>query len=241
MICRDRPRLTEQCLRTLYANTDFNSFNLVIVDDGSRYETREILMRYAIRKNCEVVTFLKSVGIVGFLRNVGAWASERFFGRGDYVCFLDNDVALLVNWLERMTMVLDHDEPAVLGGCRHPFHGVTLEVNARRFGWQRTDAVAGYSMMMRWGTWDLYGPFDQHAKGTGQSEDYAFCQRARNGGKGRIGGPYQWVDGEPTELPVNFVGYIHPPVLAHCGLVNSDGQPATGHESIARIPGLLYE
>jgi hypothetical protein len=38
-----------------------------------------------------------------------------------------------------------------------------------------------------------------------------------------------------------IVGYIHPPVLSHTGLINSDGKPATGHEAFERFPGLIYE
>ncbi len=93
-----------------------------------------------------------------------------------------------------------------------------------------TDAVAGYSMLMRWECFDLYGPFEQEAKGIGQSEDYAFCQKV-------IRGP------EATffESCRNLVGYIHPPVLAHCGITNSNGEPATGADQFERVEGYIYE
>lgn len=221
MLVKDRVRLTEQALRTLYENTPRDQFNLTIVDDGSDIETGLVVERYK-QDNMRVVHFPESIGIVGFLRNVGAWASERYFGRGEFLYFSDNDVAFFSGWLDKMTEVLScrdwiSGNVKLLGGYRHPFHGV----NGSWPQVELTDAVAGYSHLMRWSTWDKYGPYDQHAKGVCQSEDFAICQKiVKDGGK---------------------VGYIHPPVIANCGITNSEGKPAIGHEAFPRLPDLIYE
>ncbi len=231
LLVKDRPRLTEQCLKSLYANTPMDQFNVVCVDDGSGMETRTILADYWTRKNCHIIHFAESIGIVGFLRNVGAWASERYFGCGEYLAFLDNDIAVFPGWLDKIKESLgpllssiEAGKPVVdiLGGCRHPYHGVNGTTRNRSDGSriELTDAVAGYSLFMRWGTWADYGPFDSNQKGVGASEDFALCQRViADGGK---------------------VGYIHPPVLAHCGIVNTDNKPATGADQFQRVPGILY-
>ncbi len=220
MLVRDRPRLTEQALRTLFANTPKDQFNLTVVDDGSWPETRQVITRWANYDNVEVVTFLKPVGVVGFLRNVGAGVSERVFGRGEWLYHSDNDVAFLPDWLHLMTCAMDEVNGGafeVLGGYQHPFHGTHYDHG----GAHEADAVAGYSHLMRWETWDESGPYDQHAKGVCQSEDFAFCRKVlANGGN---------------------VGYIHPPVLANCGLTNSEHKPAVGAEHFPRLPGLVYE
>lgn len=224
LLVRDRPRLTEQTLRTLFQNTPKDQFNLTIVDDGSWPETAEIIKRYSNYENVEVVTFRKPVGIVGFLRNVGAATSERVFGRGEWLVFLDNDVAVESRWLDRMIEAMQranlgdevHQYISVLGGYRHPFHGINRLWGDDAYI-EETDAVAGYSMLMRWTTFDKYGPFVQNQKGIGASEDWDFCQR--------IGGK---------------VGYINPPVLSHCGITGSNGKPAVGAEHFRRIPGLVY-
>ncbi len=238
LLVKDRPRLTEQTLRTLYEETPRDQFNLVIVDDGSWPETAQILSRYSRRDNCEVVTFLRSVGIVGFLRNVGVWTSERYFGRGDYLMTIDNDISFLNSrWLSTMIDALDHvmQYPdgkedgryySILGGYRHPHHGINHTAKLVGMGQpditvEETDAVAGYMQFMRWATWDLHGPYDQHAKGVCQSEDWAICQSIVQS-KG-------------------CVGYVHPPVIANCGITNSEGKPAVGHAEFPRIPGLIYE
>ncbi len=220
MIVRDRPRLTEQTLRTLYEETPRDQFTLTVCDDGSWPETAQILARYSRRDNCEVVTFLRSVGIVGFLRNVGVWTSERYFGRGDYLCLIDNDIAFLNKWLKRMVAAYTV-QVGVLGGYQHPFHGPRIEQpSITTPSVIYTDAVAGYMHFMNWRTWDEFGPYDQHAKGVCQSEDFAFCQKILK--------------------EHSTVAYIHPPVIANCGVTNSEGKPAVGSESFIRYPGLIY-
>jgi|SRR6185369_4068610 len=231
LLVKDRPRLTEQCLKTLYANTPEDQFNLTIMDDGSAGPTIDVICRYVHPKaNCRLVSFPESIGIVGFLRNVGAAASERYFGRGEYLYFSDNDIYFKHGWLNWMKGMMMFAEPQVkvLGGYRHPFHGVN-----QRLGWsswgetETTDAVAGYSMLMRWETFDKYGPFDQHSKGVCQSEDFAFCQKIiKDGG---------------------LVGYCNGPTIINCGVTNSEGKPAIGHEAFKQqeIPyyakGIIFE
>lgn len=231
VLVSNRPRLTHQCLQTLYETTDNSHFNLTIVDDGSYPETARLLIPFYRKENCQLVTFLKPVQIVGFLRNVGIAASERFFGRGDWLYLSDNDIAFLPDWLEILQDRLTFGEKHgihLLGGVRHPFHnrigGAFATALVEDESIILTDAVAGYSHMMRWSTWDKFGPFDAHAKGVCQSEDYAFCMKIQqiNNGKG-------------------YVGYWNgKPILANCGITNSEGKPAIGSESFPRQYGLIY-
>ncbi len=259
-----RPRLLEQTLRTLYENTPTDQFTLAIIHDGpSDFVTdfgeasdsciRRILARSTSpdvwwSKQVSILEITPATYVTGRLKNLGAYWSEKQFGRGEWLLFIDDDVAFVPGWLEKMTITMitcqsqamKETSPVlgVLGGNRHPYHGVNEEwvlpyegqsVIAERnvvlscpifSSVQITDAVAGYSMLMRWGTFDKYGPFDSWAKGISQSEDFSFARRiVDDGGK---------------------VGYIHPPVLYHTGVTNSSGQPATGAEKIERVPGILY-
>jgi glycosyltransferase involved in cell wall biosynthesis len=221
-LVQNRPRLTKQMLTSLYKFTDQDSFNLTIVDDGSSEETYQLALDMVSglgSRKAMLVSFWRSVSILGFLRNIGAQVSEKVFGRGDWLCFLDNDVAVFEGWLARLIEAMPSG-PAVVGGQRHPYHKPLPAVPGQPI-LEAVDAVAGYSMFMSWETWDRFGPFDANAKGIGQSEDWAFSQRVKKGG--------------------GIIGYIHPPVLSHTGLTNSDGKPATGHEAFERFPGLIYE
>jgi glycosyltransferase involved in cell wall biosynthesis len=227
MISRGREKLTAQALESIYLNTELSTYTITIVEDGS-----------ADYFDMNLATYISVIcvrsRILGELRNLGAyWAAKRF-RRGDRICFLDNDVAVFPGWLERM--IRDSEITSlssniaqlhcvgfgtVIGGCQHPFHKTNYRMtNSDRTAVNITDAVAGYSMLMSWATWDVFGPFDSNAPGIGQSEDYAFCQRVKAAG--------------------GIVGYSDPPVLSHCGITNSDGKPATGAEDFPRVPGLLY-
>jgi len=225
MIVRDRDRLTRQSLESLEANTDKDSYNLTIVDDGSGCVASSFAQaRSRLCDNVTLVQFWKPIGIIGYLKNVGSWTSQRYFGKGDWLYFSDNDVYFTKDWLPRLISSLHYPWLRCLGGQRHPFHQPNETFSMLGCPSEKThltDAVAGYSQFMTWETWDKYGPFDQHAKGVCQSEDFAFCQKIiKDGG---------------------MVGYVDPPVIYHCGLTNSEGKPAIGSEQFERVPGVYYE
>src|ERR1041385_5657926 len=222
MLVKDRPNLTRQALQSIYHHTARDQFNLMIMDDNSGAATKSVIFNfYGIENSCHLVSqYSRSIGVLGFLRNVGAQVSEKVFGRGDWLCFLDNDVAVFEGWLPNLIHGANFLHHGVLGGQRHPYHQVSAPIIPGR-PILEVDAVAGYSMFMSWSTWDRFGPFDANAKGIGQSEDWAFSQRVKKGG--------------------GIVGYIHPHVLAHLGVTYSLGKPATGHEAFERFPGLIYE
>lgn len=222
MLVKDRPRLTAQALATLVKHTDVD-YNLTLIDDASKPQTQEMLSFFARPyRNVALLRNETSKGITGQARNLGVYWAERYWGRSKYLYLSDNDVAFLPNWASRMVAVME-DHPGyakglrLLGGARHPFH----QPNQHHLGWwQETDAVAGYSQLMRWDIWDAYGPLDAHAPGVCQSEDHAFCQKIR-----------QW----------NRVGYIDPPAIVDCGLTTTSGGKAVGADSKQILPGLIYE
>jgi len=206
-----REELLYQLIDTLYRNTPLDQFNITYVMDGCRTDK-------ITGPNLSVLMVDPAVNIIGRLKNLGAYWSEKQFGRGEWLCFIDDDVAFMPWWMEKMQLIMANSNILrLLGGVRHPYHGVNYEWA----NWNETDAVAGYCHFMRWSTWDRFGPYDAHAKGTGQSEDFAICRKIVDaGGK---------------------VGYIHPPVMAHCGLTDSSGKPILGAELIDKVEGILYE
>lgn len=219
MLVRNRPRLTHQALWSLAKNTDVD-YNLTIVDDGSSADTSDMLRMFAYtHKQVALLRNESSKGITGQARNLGVYWSDKYWGRGKYLYLSDNDVAFLPGWASRMVGVMNEafiDGLRLLGGARHPFH----QPNRHYLDWDETDAVAGYSQLMRWDVWDSYGPLDAHAPGVCQSEDFAFCQKIR-----------QW----------NKVGYIVPSVLVDCGLTTTGGGAAIGAGSKPILSGLIYE
>lgn len=221
MIAKDRPRLTAQAVLSLRDNTPADMYNLTIIDDGGDTP----MYREFNGANVASVRLPKSKGIVGFVRNLSIQVSEAYWGRGDYLYLSDNDVFFHPKWILRMIAAFKACESQglrVLGGVRHPYHGINSRLtNAGVQSVVLTDAVAGYSHLMRWETFDKYGPFDAHAQGVCQSEDFAFCQKIiQDGGK---------------------VGYLEVGCLYNCGLTNSEGKPAVGSEAFPRYEGILQE
>lgn len=221
MLVKDRPRLTLQALTSLVKNTDVD-YNVTIIDDGSAYETRDMLGLFGKLGSVAVLRNETSKGITGQVRNLGVYWAERYWGRGDYLYLSDNDVYFRPNWASKMIAVYDGQLNAgleVLGGVRHPYH---QPLHLHEGGWAETDAVAGYSQLMNWAVWVDNGPLDAHAPGVCQSEDHQFCQRILTGG--------------------GKVGYMIDPVIIDCGLTNTDGKPATGYE-VKQVgeAGVYYE
>ena len=217
MLVRDRYALTSQAIST-FLNHSALDWTLTIVDDGSKFQTRQMLDHYADVDSIAVLRAPKSVGVTGRMRNLGVYWSERMFGRGDYLYLSDNDAYFTKSWDVHLVEALEeHGEFKLLGPYRHPYHLPNRQVN----NVVATDAVQGLGHLMSWHTWDLYGPLDAHAPGTNQSEDFKFCQQIIADGF--------------------LVGSIQPDVVYNCGLTGTNSKPSPGAEVMARIPNVFME
>src|SRR2546422_2117387 len=218
MLVRDRPELTRQAITTMLEHADATRFNLTVVDDGSDDETRFIPHTRPSQdaSRVSVLRLSPARGIVGLLRNLGIAESERAFGRGEFLYLADNDCYCLPGWLDTLTHALSISESCgirLLGGTNHPFHQANthlpLSIDVRTH-----NAVQGISHLMRWKTFDDYGPFDAHAPGIGQSEDFAFSRKIVEAGY--------------------LVGSVYPRVVLNCGLLDSYGKPCVGYEAVKK-------
>lgn len=220
VLCHDRYRLTVQTIQSIRRNTDPAAYTLTLVDDDSQdFRVRNFLDDQVLYnpKNTTLVRVLGSRHCLGALKNLGVMHSELTFGRGEWLCVLDNDVFVFPGWLDKMVEAcFGHlEEEILIGGVRHPFH----QPNGKRGMIDVTDAVAGYCHFMDWATWGYVGPYDANAPGIGQSEDYAICRKVYEHG---------------------FCGYVNPPVMAHCGITNSNGELIASADQIERLEGILY-
>ncbi len=226
LIARNRHRLTEQAIRSVLADTVGLEFSLTVIDDDSEPEIEIMDDWWKDSRWCvgvSVESYRDAKHNLGALKNFGVESSRDSFGlRSDeLLCILDNDVYAFLNWAGHLQGALRFGYPfgvRLVGGARHPYHGV----NKRLGSVEITDAVAGYCHFMRWRDWEQFGPYPETGgAGTGQSEDHALCRRIVDAGF--------------------KVGYVDPPVIAHCGLTNTDGRPAIGAERIKQVPGVIYE
>jgi hypothetical protein len=198
------------------------------VDDGSNFMTQSILKEVEAAYP-EQVTMLRlpvGCGVLGRLKNLGVYWSEKTFGRGEYLYVMDNDGYYTPGWDIKLTCAYELAEQQIalrlLGPYRHPYHQPNTQA---LIGVQQiaiTDAVQGLGHLMAWSVWDKYGPYDANAPGTNQSEDYALCRRIVDDGF--------------------LVGSIQPEVVYNCGLTDTQGKPCVGIEVMGeRVRGVLYE
>jgi glycosyltransferase involved in cell wall biosynthesis len=226
LVTRDRFKLLDQTLESLYHCTDRDQFNLVVVDDGSSdFRCRICLDYYGARNNCSVLRLQNSAHVLSRLKNIGVAWSEQEFGRGDYLYLSDNDVVYTPGWLTVLNAL--HKASflegfRLLGGQVHPFHKPINGTDSCPLGFACSATVLreygvldGPSWLMTWATWKDYGPFQRDtAPGVCQSEEYPFCKRITERAR---------------------IGAVDPPVVHHVGLLNSDGKPAPGMEERAAL------
>lgn len=224
MLVHNRPRLTEQALVSLYANTNWDSFNLTVIDDDSDElgcGGWDLLMK---QENATILRLEKSKHVTGMARNLSVYWAEKYWGRGDYLYLSDNDVYFEKGWLESLVTAYEwvkQHRVKLLGPYRHPYHLPNRVLKGVGHDVALVDAVIGLGHFMEWHTWDVVGPLEANAPGTNQSEDFAFCQRIIKSG--------------------HFVGCLEPAVVKNCGLVDSAGRPAIGIETLVRHSGLVME
>jgi GT2 family glycosyltransferase len=135
----------------------------------------------------------------------------------------DADVFFTEGWIERL--VWSYKEYSgkfkIIAGGIHPYlqpregesiydyHNVHKYEPHTKFITSH-DAISGWSWLLSYETWDKYGTLASNSLGTGQSEDWEYCQRIRNDGF--------------------LVGCVQPQIIAHCGLTNSEGNEIVGYE-----------
>ena len=238
MLVKDRFRLTEQALETLYSYTPRDQFNLTLVDDeGTDFRVVwNLLDRYGKKSNATSLRINKSEHVLGKAKNLGVFWSEQTFGFGDWLYISDNDVYFTPGWLKTLTDIAEATEKygfKLWGGQIHPYHhSVDLTTdslflenlvtpNHKLLEYQVLD---GPSWLMRWKTWmDSHKLPTNTTPGTCKGEDAEFCQYLTDTG-GRI-------------------GVIHPFVVYHTGLTNTAGEDAPGRREreAQRVRGVLYE
>ena len=101
-------RMTGDCLDALFAVGEATPFEVVVVDDGSTDETRELVAGYG-----ECVRSVRLDPNAGFAAacNAGAAVSEA-----DHIVFLNNDTIPQPGWLDALIAHADaHPEAAIVG------------------------------------------------------------------------------------------------------------------------------
>jgi glycosyltransferase involved in cell wall biosynthesis len=233
----NRPEHTEQCLRSLYATTNPELFDLTIIDDGSDQHTKslivelnmELAQKYRTRP-AHLITRKEGESMgPGFSRNEGAQFVTKTERRGKYIYHCDNDVFYRDGWLDKLLAayeVVSRDGVALLGASCHPYlqNNETRDYQALGIKVGIKDAVSGYSQLMTWEIWDRFGEYHTQEgleKKTGRSDDWEYCQRITKAGL--------------------LVGAVEPELVIPCGKTDTYGDPAVGQETFKNYEGVIIK
>jgi GT2 family glycosyltransferase len=187
---------TRQCLQALSSNTDYDPYEVIIIDNGSTDETKNFLG--CLEGDVKIITNEKNLGFA-IACNQGAREAE-----GEYLVFLNNDTIPQPRWLENLVKVAqERTDVAVVGskliypdnkiqhagvafGSRgskifiyHIYNGIERDHpavnNIREF-----NAVTAACMLVKRNIYFALGMFDEVFKNG--YEDVDFCLRVRGEG-----------------------------------------------------------
>jgi GT2 family glycosyltransferase len=114
----NRASVTRQCLNALLAELP-DSVEVIVVDDGSRDTTPELLESHGDR--VRVVTHERNLGFASAC-NDGAAASS-----GGFVVFLNNDTLPVAGWLDELVAYAERHERAAVVGSKLVFPNDTIQ------------------------------------------------------------------------------------------------------------------
>jgi len=200
---------TYNCLKSIKENTEDVSFEIIIADDLSSDETKNISN---FINNIKVV---RSEENLGFLLNCNNAAKES---RGKYIHFLNNDTNVQKNWLSSLVDLIEKDKNTGMVGSKLVYSNGKLQeaggiIWNDASGWnygrlddsekpeynyvKEVDYISGASIMIKRSLWEEIGGFDgRYAPAYFEDSDLAFEVR-RHGYK---------VMYQPKSVVVHFEG-----------------------------------
>ncbi len=94
---KDHPEILRQCIDSIKKYTAYTNYEIIVVDNGSDNENKEIISEYLEENNARYI-YKKEEFNFSAMCNRGALAAK-----GEYLLFLNDDIEIFMpQWLERM-------------------------------------------------------------------------------------------------------------------------------------------
>jgi GT2 family glycosyltransferase/ubiquinone/menaquinone biosynthesis C-methylase UbiE len=204
--------LTYKCLASIKKNTHGISYEIIIGDDASTDETKNI------KNYIKNITVIRNEKNLEFLHNCNHAAT---YVKGKYILFLNNDTEVRSGWLSSMVDLMEKDETIGMVGSKLIYpNGLLQEAGAIIWndasGWnfghkknpespefnyvKEVDYISGASIIIRTDLWKEIGGFDErYTPAYCEDSDLAFEVR-KHGYK---------VVYQPLSEVIHFEGYTH--------------------------------
>jgi O-antigen biosynthesis protein len=174
LLCYNKIDLTFQCLRSLLREVDLSNTEIIVVNNASTDNTKEVLAYFD-----GYIRVLNNEENVGFVHGNNKGAQ---LARGRYLLFLNNDTVVLPGWLEHLVETADNDPQVGVVGPMfiypdgriqeaggivwnngEAFHyGWGKSPDDRRFNFAReVDYITGASILIRKDLFDRLGGLDK--------------------------------------------------------------------------------
>jgi len=188
-------KFTKYCLYYLYKYTEYPSWDLIVIDNGSTDNTPQFLKGFQkTHENCQIILNSRNLG---FAKGNNQGIKKA---KGQYIVFLNNDVFVTANWLTELLNCI-HSSPNIgIVGTKllyphnrkiqhagivfslrgKPFHifrnqkSTNIRVNIQK----SYNAVTAACMLVKRSLIEELGGFDERFR-IGNYEDVDLCLRAR--------------------------------------------------------------
>ncbi len=183
---------TYNCLRAIHAHSGDVEYEVIVADDGSTDQVREL------DKIVSGITVLHNEKNLKFLLNCNRAAE---YAKGEFLVFLNNDTQVQPGWLEPLVKLMDEDERIGMTGAKLIYPDGYLQEaggilwkdgSAWNFGHRKdpedpeynyvkeVDYISGAAIMIRSSLWKEIGGFDPlFAPAYYEDTDLAFEVRRR--------------------------------------------------------------
>lgn len=93
----NEPKYTYNCINSIFKNTDYKNFEIILLDNGSSEESYKKLL--TMLKSFSSLKIIRSKINLGF--SAGCNLALRY-AKGEYIVLLSNDTLVTKNWLKKL-------------------------------------------------------------------------------------------------------------------------------------------